>query len=151
MNAWHLDSNCIVGGAVVDGDGDGWCLAEDPNDGNAAMPGQMASTPMDSAGIKYSADLDSDLDGYTNLDEWYMGVDPSNDCPAFSSHDAWPSDMDNSGTANLLDLLVFKPAFNCAAGTGCYSVRVDLDANDTVNLLDLLPFKPDFNVTCTFP
>ncbi len=99
---------------------------DDDCNANLGYPGQMTHTPMDSAGIVFSATLDSDGDGYDNLTEWYQTTDPSNQCPLHPKpdtdpagpHDAWPSDMDNNGTANLLDLLPFKKAFNTEAAGG---------------------------------
>jgi hypothetical protein len=101
---------------------DRWDIDCNANLGN---PGQMTHTPMDRTGVFFSATLDSDGDGYDNLLEWFLTTDPSNKCPLHPKpatdpagpHDAWPPDMDNSGTANLLDLLVFKKAFNTEAVT----------------------------------
>jgi hypothetical protein len=93
--------------------------------------------------------LDSDDDAFINGVEAFIGTDPLDACPDNLNDDAWPSDMDNNKTADLLDVLVYKPAANTNAGDANYKPRVDLDANGTVNLLDLLKFKQDFNKSCS--
>lgn len=88
---------------------------------------------------------DYDCDRYTDFDEDFIGTDATVDCGAF----AWPSDLDDSLTVNILDLLLIKPHFNKCDPDPLYWRRADLDANGCVNILDLLPFKAQFNMSCT--
>ncbi|GAG06778.1 unnamed protein product, partial [marine sediment metagenome] len=105
FNAIHVDSVTITGGGVVDDDEDGWGSDTDTDDWDHYNPGQMTHTPMDSAGIFVPPTTDTDEDGFSNLDEWYMGVDPGNHCPLFpGQHDAWPPDFDMNRVINVIDV-----------------------------------------------
>jgi hypothetical protein len=88
--------------------------------------------------------LDTDCDMYDDPDEHFIGTDPMLACGPY----AWPSDMDDSLTVDLIDLLLLKPHFGTCDPDPGYWRRVDLDANGCVNLLDLLPFKAQFGMSC---
>ncbi len=116
LHDMNTDAVCIAANsATSDPDGDGWC---------GASPG--ADPAPNDPNITGAPNIDTDGDGYANDDELHMQTDPLVDCPLTPKpesdpagpHNAWPSDMDNNGTANLLDLLPFKKAFNTEAAGG---------------------------------
>ncbi len=152
-------------GPCDDGDDNGWDGLTDrydddcnPNAGiiNNSIPGQMKATLMDSV----AGDPDDDGDGYDSLPEWYLGVDPGNDCPLFvGEHDAWPCDFDMNTFVNLADVFnVLPPYFGSSPGNpdtngdgiDDWSPRRDLVPDGFINLGDVfMVLPPYFGSNCT--
>jgi hypothetical protein len=97
--------------------------------------------------------VDSDLDGFDDDVECYLGTDPEDACPDHSTDDAWPPDVagvggcgSHDGQVNVLDILCFKPP-----PVGPSDSRYDLNASGEVNIIDVLLLKPFVNTSCTNP
>jgi len=92
---------------------------------------------------------DNDGDAWINKNELYIGTDPFDRCPDNTSDDAWPPDVNNNKSVDILDVLLFKLHMDCSVGEGCYDNRYDLNADGTVNILDVLLYKPILGQRCT--
>lgn len=89
---------------------------------------------------------DDDADGFSNFEEQFIGTDPADDCPDDPSDDAWPPDMNNDTSVNILDVLMYKPQFEEGAP---YDSRYDLNTDGSVNILDVVLLKPYLGMSCT--
>jgi hypothetical protein len=86
--------------------------------------------------------VDTDLDGFDNDVECYLGTDPLDDCPDDPTDDAWPVDMNMDTEINVLDLFQFVLAdvLGTTLGDPDYDVRFDLNCDETVDVLDLFQY-----------
>jgi hypothetical protein len=111
----------------------------DPNGVNNAVVKYLTVTddPADPQG-------DMDGDGWTNGAEAVIGTDPADACPDDPSDDAWPPDINNDRSVNILDVLLFKGPIS-----GAYDSRYDLNADSAINILDVLLYKPLIGMACT--
>jgi len=111
----------------------------DPNAANNASKKYLtvSDDPADPQG-------DMDGDGWTNGAEAVIGTDPADACPDNPGDDAWPPDVNNDASVNILDVLSFKGPIS-----GAYDCRYDLSANGVVNILDVLLYKQVIGMTCT--
>ncbi len=154
FNEIHVDSVCIDTGvaATVDADDDGWCAADDPDDGDANNPGGSSLL------LPSTADFDGDDDQSGNTyklasdsQEWAVGTDPFYDCGLIKNHDTWPPDFNADGTANILDIVqLTPPVFGSSPGNPNYVVRKDLNNDNNINILDIVQMTPPvFNSVCS--
>jgi hypothetical protein len=90
---------------------------------------------------------DLDCDGFDGALEAYLGTDAAEQCPAAPAHDAWPVDLDRSGSVDILDVLNFKPAFGSTVPPS--ASRYDLAQDASIDILDVLTVKPFFGSVCT--
>jgi hypothetical protein len=93
-------------------------------------------------------------DGFTDTKENWMGTDSLDACPDNTNDPAWPPDMDNSHSVNILDVLRFKPVLGSHLNGGGpndynYDRRYDLNADGHINILDVLGMKPYMGQSCT--
>jgi len=91
-------------------------------------------------------DADDDDDGWSDAEEGFMRTDPLNACPLDAYHDAWSPDVDNSGSVNLMDVLLFKSVVGVT-----YDRRYDLNASGTITIMDVLLYKPIIMSQCSNP
>jgi len=96
-----------------------------------------------------SGTADTDGDAWINKNELYIGTDHMDNCPDNTSDDAWPPDVNNNKSVDILDVLLFKPHMNCSVGQGCYDNRYDLNVDGVVNIIDILLYKPILDQHCT--
>jgi hypothetical protein len=94
--------------------------------------------------VTNAADDDDDGDGWSDAAEGFMRTDPLNACPLDAYHDAWPPDINNDASANILDLLRYKPIV-----AGLYDRRYDLNVDGEGNILDVLLYKWELGKSCT--
>jgi hypothetical protein len=111
----------------------------------------------------YPDDLDDDTDndpdpgfndGFLDSAENWMATDPFDACPNDFSHWAWPPDLNNNTTVNILDIALFKPVIGSDLGgpdlrDRNYDRRYDFNADTKVNILDVVLPKPHMGTTCT--
>jgi Dockerin type I domain len=95
---------------------------------------------------------DSDLDGFSDRVESFIGTDPLVACGGTAlpdgSSSTWPPDMNNDGRANISDVLKYIPVFNTTGPNPPYKKRYDLNADNKINISDVLKFIPFFNQSC---
>jgi hypothetical protein len=83
-----------------------------------------------------------------------MATDPFDACPDNTSHWAWPPDLNNNTTVNILDIALFKPVIGSDLGgpdlrDRNYDRRYDFNADTKVNILDVVLPKPHMGTSCT--
>ena len=113
----------------------------DPNLANNAVHKLLSVTddPADPQG-------DMDDDSWSNGAEAIIGTDPVDACPDDANDDAWPPDLNNNASVNILDVLLYKPVLGAP-----YNPRFDLNADQKVSILDVLLYKPVLGASCTNP
>jgi hypothetical protein len=153
----------------IDNDSDIW-VDEDPpgdalgdacddDDDNDAVPDATDNCPLGSNPGQQDLDDDdvgdvcdhSDGDDWLDANELFIATDPLDDCPDDLGDHAWPPDIDNSTTVNILDVLLFNPKLNYCYPDSGYDSRYDLNVNACVDLLDVLMLKPYLGASCTNP
>jgi len=97
--------------------------------------------------IVKEAGEDSDNDGFIDAIEQYIGTDPLDACPDDKNDPAWPPDINNDRSVDILDVLMYKPKLAPAP----YDKRYDLNTDGSVNILDVLLFKQYLWKSCTNP
>ena len=137
------------GAGETDSDGDGWC---------AATPGETDTGP--GAALRHPnfdtlvTGGDADLDGFDAFLETAIGTDPTKGCNATSGPnneplDARPTDFNDDGAINVLDINIMKPTFFTSPPDALFTVRNDLNADTAINVLDINIMKPFFFTSCT--
>ncbi len=96
--------------------------------------------------VSNDVDEDDDGDGWSDANEGFIRTDPLNACPLDAYHDAWPPDISNDGSVDILDVLRYKPVVR-----GLYDRRYDLNADGNGDILDVLLYKPLINTSCMNP
>jgi hypothetical protein len=98
---------------------------------------------------------DSDGDGFTDVDESYLGTSPLSECPATSTSgdeepDAFPADFDDNQAVNISDLgKILPPTFGSQYGGPNFVQRRDLRPNGVINILDIARvMPPTFGSNC---
>ena len=134
-------AKCIGGG---DGDGDGYCAAQDVNDGDPGVRGYSLNGGSDVDGVVAG-------DGFNSNVELYVGTDPLDGCSntvaaGDEGLDASPGDFDDNRLIDIVDVLVLKPLFNSAVPPT--STRFDIVPSKVVDIDDVLAMKPVFNAGC---
>jgi hypothetical protein len=124
------------GDTVVDED---WDLSEN---GIADCLDPALDTDGDT--LTNDVDDDDDDDGWSDAAEGFMRTDPLNACPLDAYHDAFPPDINNDGTVNVLDIMRYRGPIH-----GVYDQRYDLNVDGTVNVLDLTAYRSVLGFTCT--
>jgi len=120
----------------LDSDGDGTANPTDTNDDDDGDPDPGFN------------------DGFLDTKENWMGTDSLDACRDNVNDDAWPPDINNSGKADILDVLLFKPVLGADYGglgpeDRNYDRRFDLNADKKIDILDVLIIKPYMDRTCT--
>jgi hypothetical protein len=95
------------------------------------------------------ADGDDDCDGYSTAVEKFIGTNPLMPCDDGLEPSDWPPDINGDATADLIDVILFKPHFFSSDPDPGYDRRFDLDMSSTVDLIDILVFKPYYSASCT--
>ncbi|NIM48977.1 MAG: hypothetical protein GTO22_06925, partial [Gemmatimonadales bacterium] len=142
--------------AVTDEDGDGqFNEGYDylPLPSGNGVPDCTENVDTDGDTTPNFSDSDDDSDGFS--DDWENWIatnslDGCADTPASNNEwdDKWPPDADDNRTANILDILKFKPAFGSRSGDANWRQRYDLDADEKISILDILRLKPYFGTAC---
>ena len=97
---------------------------------------------------------DSDCDGFTDLNEAFIGTDPVRWCAVTSQPnnelqpDAWPLDFNDDQKANTIDIGFFVPVLNSMAPGPPYHVRFDFTMDGKINTIDVGKFVPALNKKC---
>jgi hypothetical protein len=136
------DSYPYWGDEICDGkDNDADTLIDEGWDLNGNTIADCLDPALDTDGdtIKNNADDDDDGDGWSDTAEGFIRTDPLSACPIDDHHDAWPPDVNNDGSVNILDILGYKPIIN-----GAYDRRYD----SKVNILDVLLYKTLLGKSC---
>jgi hypothetical protein len=97
---------------------------------------------------------DTDCDGFSRAREATIGTSAARQCSATATpndevSDSWPTDMDDTRTTNLTDILLMGPSYNKQSFDPGYNPRFDLNADGKVNISDLLLFGPYYNKSCS--
>jgi hypothetical protein len=152
FQARAVDAVCITS---TDADDDGWCVAQDSDDGDPDVSGPSGGGGDHIA--RSTQTTDPDGDGFSTAVEIQIGTDPLSDCRQVTGHDAWPADLVPSNSINISDVgVVLPPSFGSTpASGGSYSARKDLvpaasAAASAVNISDVgkvLP--PTFGMVCS--
>jgi Dockerin type I domain len=87
---------------------------------------------------------DLDCDGFTSSAEIFIGTDPTRAC----GPNAWPPDINNDQTVNLLDVFKIVPVLNTADNAPGSSTRFDLNTDGNINLSDVFKIVPFLNTSC---
>ena len=93
---------------------------------------------------------DDDCDGFSTARELALGTDPDVACGftpgADAASDVWPSDLYESDSVDILDLLAFKMHFGQPVPPA--DGRFDLDRSGSINILDVLQLKETWMHSC---
>jgi protocatechuate 3,4-dioxygenase beta subunit len=92
---------------------------------------------------------DEDCDGYPTAVEKFIGTNPLMPCDDGLEPSDWPPDINGDTTADLIDVILFKPHFFTSDPDPGYEARFDLDMSGTIDLIDILVFKPYYSASCT--
>jgi len=108
-----------------------------------------SNVDTDGDGSNNNVDTDDDGDGFTDTRENFMSTVSVSDCPITTSHHAWPPDLNNNRSINVLDVGVLRPVFLTQFGVDpAYNKRMDLNADNTINILDIGALRPYFLASC---
>ena len=95
---------------------------------------------------------DSDVDGFNDRVESFVGTMPAVKCSPIAgpdhTPDEWPVDFNNDQAANLTDIFTIVPHLNTADSSPGSSTRFDLSADGIINLTDLFLVVPFLNTSC---
>ncbi|HEY5625888.1 MAG TPA: thrombospondin type 3 repeat-containing protein [Dehalococcoidia bacterium] len=137
VQSYLMVPKCIGGG---DGDGDGYCAAQDPDDAAIGVTGFTLNKGMDS---EYTA-ANGHGDGGGGNWEFYWGTDPTLACGPGAN----PFDLIQNNTINIFDVLALKTPFGSAV-TDNTTKKFDLVPNLVINIFDVLALKAPFGSSCT--
>jgi hypothetical protein len=124
------------GDTVID---EGWDL-----NGNGIADCLDPDLNTDKDGLTNDVDQDDDGDGWSDAAEGVIHTDPLSACPLNPDHDAWPPDINNNRTVNILDVARFREPLS-----GPYNSRYDLNADGKVNILDVGKYRLVIGASCT--
>jgi len=103
--------------------------------------------------------VDSDGDGWSDVEENRLGTDPNAACSTNSSHAAWPPDFNNDKKLDIADKDLFLTPikiFGTKRGDANYRERFNLNngdsSRDVINILDISAFLVPIqtgNTTCS--
>lgn len=88
---------------------------------------------------------DSDKDGFSDSQEFFMGTNPNVACPTSSTDNAWPVDVNNDKNINGGDVSTLVPYIN---GSKTYNKRYDLNQDNAINQGDVSVIQANFLKTC---
>jgi len=96
---------------------------------------------------------DDDCDGFQTSVEQFVGTQPLRACSADSAAnnellDAWPPDLNDDQSVNIIDLGEMRGVFGSTSGDGAYTSRHDLTADGAINVVDIGTVRPFFGVSC---
>lgn len=143
--SYLLTVKCI---GATDADGDGYCAAQDLDDGDDNTGGFTMNKGMDP---EYPGVLGGHGDFGGGNWENYWGTDPLIcDDPLLPPPPGpstwWPPDLVASGSITISDVLALKPVFNLTVPP--VDPRYDLVPSKSITISDVLAMKPVFNKTC---
>jgi hypothetical protein len=137
---YNLVAKCIGGGA--DGDGDGYCATQDPDDADAGVKGWTLNAGMDQEYKNGGGTLGDHGDKAGGNLEVYWGTDPLIACGAGN----WPYDLAGGNSINIADVLALKAPFG--GSVPAVSSKFDLALGGTINIADVLALKAPFGLAC---
>jgi hypothetical protein len=142
VEAFNLVPRCF---GDTDADGDGYCVSQDQDDGNAAIAGYFLNKGMD---MEFANPKEGD--GFGANTETYVGTDPLDLC----GPGTWPADLHPAGggnnTINIQDVNIIKPVFSTTVTVGGPTFKFyDIFPSGTINIQDVNALKPVFSQTCT--
>lgn len=88
---------------------------------------------------------DTDKDGFGDMIEKGIGTDPYKSCPANSTDNTWPPDVNNDGVVNQLDASSFNPYIQ---KTQPYNKRFDLNLDNVIDTIDITKLQTYFLKAC---
>jgi hypothetical protein len=96
-------------------------------------------------------DTDDDNDGYTDVQETYMGTDSLAFCPLNIYHNAWPLDANNDGNISVVgDVLKFSGLIGVHCGDDNYRKRLDFNNDCLISVVgDVFRFSGRIGDTCS--
>jgi hypothetical protein len=108
------------------------------------------------AGYTNPTDPNDDNDGadWTDANELKIGTDTLDKCSDDTQDPAWPPDIKNDHTVDVLDVVKFIPVLGSRlGGTGPndykFDRRYDLKPDLEINILDVVKMRPYLGLTCT--
>ncbi len=132
----------------VDNDKDGLIDEGFDLDGNVVPDCIDPAADTDHDGIPNIIDPDDDNDGFSDVQENFIGTDSLRKCSSTTSIDAWPPDINRDTIVGLADVLSFIPMYLITASNPLYVRRFDLNGDGMVGLPDVLGFIPVYLATC---
>jgi len=144
------DGDTAVDEDGLDHDNDG--AVDDPGpdqDGDTIVDCLDGDTDSDGDATANATDTDDDDDGSADANESYMGTDSLDGCPDSASDRAWPPDINNSGTADIIDILFYAPVMATDFGDPNYDRRFDFNASGRIDIFDVLSLAPFIMQSCT--
>ena len=96
---------------------------------------------------------DADCDGWSDSRETALATNPLVACPATAQADdepvdAWPPDVDDNRTVNIMDVGHFVTRLGSQVGDAQYLRRYDLDLDGRINTVDIGRLVLVFGTTC---
>jgi hypothetical protein len=97
------------------------------------------------------SDPDDDNDGFTDVQEAYMGTDSLADCPLTIYHNAWPLDVNNDTSITVVgDVLKYSGLIGVACGNDSYRRRLDFNNDCLLSVVgDVIRFSGHIGDTCS--
>ena len=117
----------------ADDDGDGVpntldnCPAVPNGPGEAGIPGVGNQDDIDGDGLGDACDPDSDNDGWTDVQETFIGTDPFVPC----LFDGWPPDIDSDGRVFGADVFFASSRLGTFPPNPAYTPRAEITSQDS--------------------